>query len=88
MTAKLFEAAPGITAPWSVSSVEFDEKLKALTLMIDFKAGSKSEVSGHAGAHGVHDTLTKRSRHLNFFGHECYLEVRTPRVKLPNGSYA
>src|SRR6218665_120204 len=86
MTAKLFEAALGIAAPWSVSSVEFDEKLKALTLRIDFKAGSKFEVSGHAGAHGVHDTQTKRYRHLNFFEHECHLEVRTPRVKLPNGS--
>jgi transposase len=86
MTAKLFEAALGITPPWSVSSVEFDEKLKSLTLKIDFKAGSKFEVSGHAGAHGVHDTQTKRYRHLNFFEHECHLEVRTPRVKLPNGS--
>jgi hypothetical protein len=25
-------------------------------------------------------------RHLNFFQHECVLEVRTPRVKLPDGS--
>src|SRR6218665_3229927 len=86
MTAKLFEAALGIAAPGSVSSVEFDEKLKALTLRIDFKAVSKFEVSGHAGAHGVHDTQTKRYRNLNFFEHDCHLEVRTPRVKLPNGS--
>ncbi len=27
----------------------------------------------------------KRLRHLNFFQHECFLEVRTPRVKLPDG---
>src|SRR6218665_614704 len=86
MTAKLFEAALGIAAPWAVSSVEFDEKLKVLTLRIDFKAGSQFEVSGPAGAHGVHDTQTKRYRHLNFFEHECHLGVRTPRVKLPNGS--
>jgi transposase len=33
----------------------------------------------------VHDTQVKRYRHLNFFQHECYLEVRTPRVKLPDG---
>jgi transposase len=34
----------------------------------------------------VHDTVTKTYRHLNFFQHECVLEVRTPRVKLPDGS--
>jgi transposase len=34
----------------------------------------------------VHDTVTKSNRHLNFFQHECHLQVRTPRVKLPNGS--
>jgi transposase len=28
---------------------------------------------------------TKRLRHLNFFQHECYLEVRMPRVRLPDG---
>jgi transposase len=35
---------------------------------------------GSKGAHRVHDTQTKRLRHLNFFQDECYLEVRTPRV--------
>ena len=30
MTAKLFEAALGIAAPWSVQSVEFDESTKVL----------------------------------------------------------
>lgn len=29
--------------------------------------------------------MTKRYRHLNFFQHECYLEVRVPRVRLPDG---
>jgi hypothetical protein len=38
------------------------------------------------GEHAVHDTLTKTYRHLNFFQHECVPEVRTPRVKLPDGS--
>jgi len=38
------------------------------------------------GEHPVHDTQTKRYRHLNFFEHECFLEVRVPRVKLPDGA--
>ena len=86
MTAKLFEAALGITAPWSVGTVEFDETAKVLTVLIDFEPGSRFAIGGQEGAHPVHDTVTKAYRHLNFFQHECRLQVRTPRVKLPNGS--
>jgi transposase len=86
MTAKLFESALGISDPWLVASVEFDEAAKTLTVLIDFKAGSRFCVAGHGGAHPMHDTVTKTYRHLNFFQHECHLQVRTPRVKLPNGS--
>jgi transposase len=86
MTAKLFEAALGITTPWTVASVEFDESSKTLTVLIDFQPGSRFAVSGCAGVHPVHDTVNKSYRHLNFFQHECHLQVRTPRVKLPNGS--
>jgi transposase len=86
MTAKLFETALGIADPWLVASVDFDEKAKTLTVLIDFKTGTRFSISGHEGAHPVHDTVTKTYRHLNFFQHECHLQVRTPRVKLPNGS--
>lgn len=83
---KLFEAALGIVPPWSVAGVRFDEASKVLTVGIDFAAGSRFAVEGVTGAHPVHDTVTKTYRHLNFFQHECVLEVRTPRVKLPDGS--
>src|SRR3972149_5263427 len=86
MTAKLFETALGIAEPWSVASVDFDEGTKVLTISIDFLPGSRFPVSGHEGVHPVHDTVTKTYRHLSFFQHECHLQVRTPRVKLPNGS--
>lgn len=86
MTAKLFETALGITEPWSVASVDFDQATKVLTVLIDFLPGSRFAVSGHEGVHPVHDTVSKTYRHLNFFQHECLLRVRTPRVKLPNGS--
>ena len=86
MTAQVFEAALGIASPWSVAGVEFDEASKVLSIRVDFKRGSRFAVSGHDGVHSVHDTVTKTYRHLNFFQHECHLQVRTPRVKLPNGS--
>src|ERR1700758_461211 len=85
MQNQLFEAALGIGKPWYVRGVEFDAACKVLTIGIDFVAGSRFAAPGVEGVHPVHDTQTKRLRHLNFFQHECYLEVRTPRVKLPDG---
>jgi len=86
MTAKVFEAALGIADPWFVASVDFDEAAKVLTVRLDFKPGSRFAVSGHEGVHPVHDTTTKSYRHMNFFQHECVLQVRTPRVTLPHGA--
>ena len=80
-----FEAAHGIAKPWYVRVVDFDPARKVLTIGIDFVAGSRFAAPGVEGVHPAHDTQTKRLRHLNFFQHECYLDVRTPRVKLPDG---
>ena len=85
MTVKLFEAALGITSPWYINGVDFDVAKKSLTLNVDFVAGSRFAVPAIAGAYPAHDTVTKRYRHLNFFQHECYLVVRVPRVRLPEG---
>jgi Helix-turn-helix domain of transposase family ISL3/zinc-finger of transposase IS204/IS1001/IS1096/IS1165 len=49
---------------------------------------SAGHLVGVVEEHKVHDTQVKRLRHLNFFQHECYLEVRVPRVKLPDGKVA
>lgn len=86
MSEKLFETALGIGTPWFVAGTDFDTQARTLTIRVDFKAGSRFAVPGMAGEHAVHDTLTKRYRHLNFFQHECFLEVRLPRVKLPDGA--
>jgi len=86
VTAELFAAALGIEEPWSVTKVDFDAGRKRLTILIDFKPGSRFAVAGQEGVHPAYDTATKTYRHLNFFQHECHLEVRVPRVKLPDGS--
>jgi transposase len=85
MQNKLFETALGIAKPWHVGGVDFDAAEKTLTINVDFVAGTRFAAPGAAGVHPVHDTQIKRLRHLNFFQHECFLEVRTPRVKLPDG---
>ena len=86
MTDKLFEAALGVSPPWQVTGADFDLAAKTLTIRVDFIAGSRFALAGVEGQHPVHDTVAKRYRHLNFFQHECVLEVRIPRVKLPDGS--
>ena len=86
MTAEPFEVALGIAEPWSLSSVECDEAAKVSTVPVAFKPGRHFAIAGHEGAHPVHDTVTNAHRHLNFFQHECHLQVRTPRVTLPSGS--
>jgi transposase len=85
MSNKIFEAALGIASPWYINGVDFDATGKLLTINVDFIAGSRFRVPEVKGTHGAHDTVTKRYRHLNFFQHECYLEVRVPRVRLPDG---
>jgi transposase len=86
VTEKIFEAALGISAPWYIAGLSFEPGRKALKVVIDFHPGSRFAVPGEAGEHGAHDTVSKGYRHLNFFQHECELEVRIPRVKLPDGS--
>lgn len=86
MSEKLFETALGIAAPWFVAGVEFNGADRMLTIRIDFRTGSRFAVPGAEGAHPVHDTVSKHYRHLNFFQHERYLDVRVPRVKLPDGA--
>jgi transposase len=88
MTNQLFAAALGIAAPWFVQTVDFDAGQRRLTIHVDFVPGSRFAHAKAEGEHKVHDTQFKRLRHLNFFQHECYLEVRVPRVKLPDGKVA
>ena len=58
--------------PWYVRGVRFDADKRMLTIGIDFKKGSRFPYEGTQGLHPVHDTQTKRYRHLNFFQHECF----------------
>jgi transposase len=86
VTEKIFESALGISTPWHIAGMNFEPSQKKLRIRVDFEVGTHFAVPGQAGDHPVHDTVTKTYRHLNFFQHECELEVRVPRVKLPDGS--
>lgn len=75
MNDRLFEAVLDIAEPWHAASVDMDADAKMLTIGIDFTAGSRFAVAEETSIYPVHDTVRKRYRHLNFFQHECYLEV-------------
>ena len=80
----VFGAALGLVAPWEVVAVEFDEGLGQLDIGVDFAAGSRFRcpVLGCAqGECGVHDTVAKTWRHLDFFQHRAFLHARVPRVR-------
>ena len=68
--------------------VDFDAARKVLTVGIHFVVGSRFPASSVDGVHPVYDAQTRRLRHLNFFQHGCYLEVRTPGLRLPGGRVA
>jgi transposase len=57
-----------------------------LHVTIDFEVGARFAVPGVEGLHPVHDTMQKTYQHMDFFQHQCFFEVRVPRVKLPDGS--
>ena len=85
MDNKIFATALGITKPWFIENLNFDAEKQLLSVHIDFNKGSRFSYPEVAGDHPLYDSRIKRYRHLNFFQHECYLEVRVPRVKLPDG---
>lgn len=81
---ELFTAALGLTAPWRVVESCFDAGERRLELRIDFERGARfacpeCETAGCP----VHDTESKRWRHLDFFQHQAFLEARVPRVRCP-----
>ncbi len=81
---ELFQLALGIEWPWRVERAEFDPKRKRLDIHIDVEpAGTFAcPECGRTGCKAW-DTSEKEWRHLNFFQHEAFLHVRTPRVKWP-----
>ena len=86
MESNLFQKALGITTPWEIISVQFDNETKRLDIHIDFKRGATfTDSENPEKAYKAYDTVKKTWRHLNFFQHECYLHARVPRIKRDDG---
>ena len=83
---QIFTLALGVKTPWEIVKTEFKEsnKAQALHIYIDFKKGSQFGDETKILC-GVHDTVERTWRHLNFFQHECYLHCRVPRIRTTEG---
>lgn len=85
----LFSKALGIESPWKITGIDFDSSKKRLDIKVDFERGSTfqytDELTGEIKECKAYDSKVKTWRHLNFFEHECYLIVRTPRIKPEGG---
>lgn len=80
----LFTVALGLTSPWRVTRVEFDERNSRLDLFLDFAGGARFACPAKDCAQTscpVHDTAAKTWRHMDFFQHKAFLHARAPRVR-------
>lgn len=84
-TTKLFEMALGLSAPWQVTTTEFQPATPTqrgqLEIRIDFTRGGKLPCPECGVLCSAYDTDEQRWRHLNFFEHETHLVARVPRVE-------
>ena len=80
----LFQAALGLSSPWTVARCEFAADDGGLDLYLDFPRGSRFACArcGRAGC-PVHDAKEETWRHLDFFQHRALLHARAPRVTCP-----
>jgi transposase len=79
----LFTIALGLSKPWRVAEIKFSKEEGRLDLQIDFEKGAKfpCPVCAKSEGCGVHDTVERTWRHLNFFQYETYLHARVPRIE-------
>lgn len=82
----IFALGLGLTSPWEVTSVQFNETPdgKELHIHIDFNRGSRF-ANDKGEMVPAYDTEEKEWRHLNFFEHRCYLHCRVPRILMSDG---
>jgi len=77
---ELFTAALGLGQQWRVVECRFEREPKQLELRLEHVRGQHFECPQCGTLCGVHDTIERRWRHLNFFQYRCELVARVPRT--------
>lgn len=84
MEKELFGQALGVEPPLTIEEIAFDRTAGELHIKINFSRGGRFACSECGeGSLGVHDTVDKTWRHLNFFQYKCFIHLRTPRTECP-----
>ena len=81
---QIFALALGISNPWRIDKVNFDESSSRLDIYLKFTRGHKFKMEDGI-EYTAYDTVSRKWEHLNFFQHKCYLHANVPRVKQSNG---
>ncbi len=77
----LFSKALCLGSGWKVTQSEMDVAGRELRLWLDFEAGSRFACPQCGEFCPVHDTVTKKWRHLDFWQHRTELVARVPRIR-------
>ncbi len=70
-----------VNAPWQLVSINSQPKNKVVDIFIGFVRGSEFPCPCCEKSCKVHDSKEHRIRHLDWFEHRCYLNVRVPRTR-------
>ena|SRR5690349_4227308 len=78
-------ATLGLGPQWRVAQCRFEGDPKRLELRLEHVPGQHFECPQCRARCGVHDTIERRWRHLNFFQYRCELVAKVPRVLVWQG---
>jgi len=84
---EIFSLALGLSSPWSIQTVEFQEKegRKELHITLCFEKGFKF-TGKDKNLYSAHDTVERTWQHLSFFQYRSFIHAKVPRVKEDDGS--
>jgi transposase len=77
---ELFTAALGLGRQWKARECRFEGEPKRLELRLEHVPGEHFACPECQALCGVHDTIERRWRHLNFFQYRCELVAKVPRT--------
>jgi hypothetical protein len=77
---ELFTAALGLGRQWRVGECRFEGEPKRLELRLEHVPGEHFQCPVCKASCGVHDTIERRWRHMNFFQYRSELVAKVPRT--------
>jgi hypothetical protein len=77
---ELFTAALGLGRQWRVAECRFEGEPKRLEWRLEHVPGEHFKCPVCQASCGIHDTIERRSRHMNFFQYRCELVAKVSRT--------